>query len=67
MSEYTIGMIYDKNFASFLDDYKEKVLSTCGTRSLSTEQWILIFLIVGSALRIIKMSSKEIYLRLKIS
>ena len=61
MAGYTTGMIYDENLVSSLVDHKEGVLSWCGARFVSTEQPILLFLMVDRPLKITKMSSKAIY------
>ena len=67
MAGHTTGMIYDENHMSSLFNNKEAVLSWCVVRSVSTEQLILLFLIVDRPLKIMKMSSKAIYFQLEIS
>ena len=59
MAGNTTSMNYDENLLSSLVDIKEGILSWCGARSASTEQPILLFLIVDRPLKIIKMPSKQ--------
>lgn len=61
MSGYTIGTIYDENFASSLIVNKEKILSGCMVCNVSTKQLILLFLMICSTLAIIRKSSKAYF------
>ena len=66
MAGHTTGKIYDEKFLSSLIDNKEGVLSWCGAHSASTEQPLLLFLMVDRPLKIIKVFSKAIYFQLEI-
>lgn len=59
MAGHMVGIIYNENIISSLDD-KEGVVS-CWGHALFQEHWILLFLIINNALRIIKFLSKAIY------
>ena len=67
ISGHTTGMIYNENLVSSLVDNKERVLSWWWEHTASTEQPILLFLMVDRPLKIIKMFSKAIYFQLEIS
>lgn len=60
LSDHTIGIIYDENLMNSWIENKEEFISWYEAHSVSTEPWILFFLMVDNTQRFFKIISQNL-------